>query len=75
METLTNKRIKTMTIRVNVTDKIKLTCPECIKELNLVHLDWYALVCIHCKKEVRKTEFLVKVKDVGIVYEENILDY
>ena len=50
-----------MSIRVNVTNKIKLTCPECIKELNLVHLDFYALVCIHCKKEVRKTEFLLKM--------------
>tara|TARA_R100001086_G_C11677538_1_gene214722 strand:+ start:339 stop:530 length:192 start_codon:yes stop_codon:yes gene_type:complete len=34
----------------------KIICPKCIKEFTLYNLDWIALLCIHCKKEISKNE-------------------
>ena len=36
-----------------------LYCPECKNKITVYHLDWCALVCIHCKKEITKNEFLI----------------
>jgi len=35
-----------------------LYCPKCKNKITVYHLDWCALVCIHCKKEITKNEFL-----------------
>ena len=50
METLTNKTVKTMN------NEITLYCPECKDKITVYHLNWCALVCIHCKKEITKNE-------------------
>jgi len=39
--------------------KTILYCPKCKNKITVYHLDWFALVCIHCKKEVTKKEFLI----------------
>ena len=36
-----------------------LYCPKCKNKITVYHLDWFALVCIHCKKEITKNQFLI----------------
>jgi hypothetical protein len=39
--------------------EITLYCPRCKNKISVNHLVWCALVCIHCKKEITKNEFLI----------------
>ncbi len=48
-------------------NEITLQCSSCYKEINIVHLDWYQIVCLGCSKIKLRNEFLVKIKDYEIV--------
>ena len=39
-------------------NEIGLLCPLCANIFFVYHLGWSSLVCIHCKKEVTKNQFL-----------------
>ena len=33
-------------------------CPECFGELTLYHMDFTAVVCRHCKQDIKKADLL-----------------
>tara|TARA_R100001129_G_scaffold178248_1_gene153845 strand:+ start:588 stop:818 length:231 start_codon:yes stop_codon:yes gene_type:complete len=45
-------------------DEITLYCPKCIKKITVAHLEWSALICIHCKKEITKNQFLIYLSEL-----------
>lgn len=49
---------------------ITIQCSSCYEELNVVHLDWYHIVCLGCGKIKSRNEFLVKIEDYEIVYKK-----
>jgi len=38
----------------------RFDCPECTLELEVTHLYWSALVCIHCDKEIEQEDMVLK---------------
>ena len=36
----------------------ELYCPECTEKLTLYHLDFTAVVCRHCKQDIKKADLL-----------------
>jgi DNA-directed RNA polymerase subunit RPC12/RpoP len=40
-------------------NEITLKCPKCSNKIIVYHLEWCSLVCIHCKKEITKNQFLI----------------
>ena len=36
-----------------------LVCPKCDKNTRVYHFNWYAIMCYHCKSEVKKLDWLV----------------
>lgn len=38
----------------------KFNCPECTLELEVTHLFWSAIVCLHCKAEIEKEDIELK---------------
>lgn len=34
-----------------------IQCPKCNGIMGIGHFDFSALICLHCKKEIEKTEF------------------
>ena len=35
---------------------IEIQCPHCDETLTVYHMDWSAIVCLHCKEEVNKED-------------------
>jgi ribosomal protein L37AE/L43A len=36
----------------------KVYCPECFRKIALYHLDFTAVVCRHCKQDIKKADLL-----------------
>jgi len=30
----------------------EIQCPHCYKTLNVYHLDWHSIVCLHCRERI-----------------------
>lgn len=39
--------------------KISIHCSKCKNKITVYHLDWCALLCLNCKKEITKNEFAI----------------
>jgi ribosomal protein S27E len=35
---------------------IEIQCPHCDQTLTVYHMDWSAIVCLHCNEEINKEE-------------------
>ena len=36
-----------------------LVCPKCNEKTRVYNLSWYAIMCYHCKSEVKKYDWLL----------------
>ena len=42
---------------------IEIQCPHCDETLTIYHMDWSAIVCLHCKEEINKEEMSKETKE------------